>query len=138
MIRNIPVSEIMSISLITVQLESKLEDVKEIFKKKAIRHIPVVNKNVIVGMLSYSDILKASYSELSEDDKDLESSLFDWYTVKQVMTKSLFLVSPSTTIKEVGKLLSEKEFHALPVVDCGELVGIVTSTDLIKYLVNNL
>ena len=52
------------------------------------------------------------------------------------MAKNLISVSSNTTIKEVAELLSKKEFHALPVVDNNVLVGIVTTTDLINYLIN--
>ena len=51
------------------------------------------------------------------------------------MVKDVVSVSPNTTIKEVAQFLAEKEFHALPVVDQERLVGIVTTTDLINYLV---
>jgi CBS domain-containing protein len=56
------------------------------------------------------------------------------FTIDQVMTKNLTTVSPNTSIKEVAEILSTKEFHALPVVEDKLLVGIVTTTDIIKYL----
>lgn len=57
------------------------------------------------------------------------------FSVEQVMSKNLVKVSPDTTIKEVAEILSKREFHALPVVLDELLVGIVTTTDLIKYLI---
>jgi CBS domain-containing protein len=51
------------------------------------------------------------------------------------MAKNLVSVSSTTTIKEVAEVLASKEFHALPVIDDNKLVGIVTTTDLIKYLI---
>ncbi|MBT8303071.1 MAG: CBS domain-containing protein, partial [Bacteroidia bacterium] len=51
-----------------------------------------------------------------------------------VMAKNLISVNSETTIKEVAEILSKREFHALPVVDGENLVGIVTTTDLINYL----
>lgn len=58
------------------------------------------------------------------------------FTVEQVMAKKLTTVSPDTTIREVAEILSKKEFHALPVVHGQLLVGIVTTTDIIKYLLS--
>ena len=52
------------------------------------------------------------------------------------MEKNLIKVSPDTTIKEVAEILSQREFHALPVVLDELLVGMVTTTDLIKYLID--
>ena len=51
------------------------------------------------------------------------------------MAKNLISVNSNSTIKEVAEVLSKKEFHALPVIDDNKLVGIVTTTDLINYLI---
>jgi len=64
--------------------------------------------------------------------------VYDMFSIQQVMAKNLFMVAPNSTIKEVAELLSKKEFHALPVVEDNELVGIVTTTDLINYLIAQL
>ncbi len=56
------------------------------------------------------------------------------FTIEQVMAKNLVRVSSNTTIKEVAEILAKREFHALPVIDDGKLSGIVTTTDLINYL----
>jgi hypothetical protein len=57
------------------------------------------------------------------------------FTIEQVMAKRLVTIAPETTIKEAAEILATKEFHALPVVEGDLLVGIVTTTDLIKYLI---
>lgn len=62
------------------------------------------------------------------------SIVYDMFTVPQVMAKTPEVISSEATVKEVAEILSKREFHALPVVDNGDLVGIVTTTDLIKYL----
>ena len=56
------------------------------------------------------------------------------FTIEQVMAKNLISVSSKATIKEVAEILSNKEFHAIPVIDNKKLVGIITTTDLINYL----
>ena len=67
---------------------------------------------------------------------EVDTVVYNMFTIEQVMAKKLITVSSDTTIKEVAEILAEKEFHALPVVDNEILVGIVTTTDLIKYLIN--
>jgi CBS domain-containing membrane protein len=57
------------------------------------------------------------------------------FTVEQVMAKNLVTISPETTIKEAAEILANREFHALPICEDDLLVGIVTTTDLIKYLI---
>lgn len=130
-----PISAIMTKDLVTINHTDDLTTAELLFKKNNIRHIPVVNGNHIIGMLSYTDLLRISYADaVDEYETDVDTMVYNMFTIEQVMAKKLVKVSSQTTIKEVAEILSEKEFHALPVVDKEELVGIVTTTDLINYL----
>ncbi|CAM1370787.1 CBS domain-containing protein [Tenacibaculum litoreum] len=130
-----PVSVIMTKDVITLSSTDDLITAEKIFKKEHIRHIPVVSGNEIKGMLSYTDLLRISFADaVDESETDVDTVVYNMFTIDQVMAKNLETVSSSTTIKEVAEILAKKEFHALPVVDNNELVGIVTTTDLIYYL----
>lgn len=130
-----PVSVIMSKNVITLSSTDDLLRAEELFKKERIRHIPVVSGSEIKGMLSYTDLLRISFADaINDDETDVDTVVYNMFTIDQVMAKNLVTVSSSTTIKEVAEILSKKEFHALPVVDEDKLVGIVTTTDLIYYL----
>ena len=130
-----PISAIMTKDLVTINHTDDLTTAELLFKKNNIRHIPVVNGNHIIGMLSYTDLLRISYADaVDEYETEVDTMVYNMFTIEQVMAKKLVKVSSQTTIKEVAEILSEKEFHALPVVDKEELVGIVTTTDLINYL----
>jgi CBS domain-containing protein len=134
--QNIPVSTIMSTQLVILNTTDSLEKAERLFKKHKIRHIPVIEgQKKIVGMLSLTDLLRISFADGAyEDEDDIESVVYEMFTLSQVMAKKIKSVSPQTSIKEVAELLAAREFHAVPVVDEGDLVGIVTTTDLIKYL----
>ncbi|MEZ4796489.1 MAG: CBS domain-containing protein [Flavobacteriaceae bacterium] len=132
-----PISEIMTSDVITLNHTDDLETAERIFKTKKIRHIPVVSGKQIIGMLSYTDLLRISFADATdEDDYEVDTTVYNMFTIEQVMAKNLVSVPSATTIKEVAELLAKKEFHALPVVDNNELVGIVTTTDLINYLID--
>lgn len=132
-----PVSDIMTKNVITLNTTDDLDKAENLFKLHNIRHIPVVSGEAIIGMLSYTDLLRISFADATdEQDSDVDTVVYNMFTIEQVMAKNLISVSSSTTIKEVAELLSKKEFHALPVVDNNVLVGIVTTTDLINYLIN--
>lgn len=125
----------MTKDVITLNLSDNLETAEQLFKSNNIRHIPVVNGNAIMGMLSYTDLLRISFADAVDEFEDnVDTVVYDMFTIEQVMAKNLVSVTSSTTIKEVAEVLSKKEFHALPVVDNEKLVGIVTTTDLINYL----
>ena len=134
-----PISEIMSTNIIAVNRDDDLETAELLFKKHKIRHIPVVNGDVIIGMLSYSDLLRISFADaVFEDESEVDALVYNMFTIDQVMVKHVVTVPADSTIKEVAEILSKNEFHALPVVDDGNLVGIVTTTDLINYLLKQL
>jgi len=134
-----PISEIMTRNIIALNRDDDLETAELLFKRNKIRHIPVVAGEVIVGMLSYSDLLRISFADAVYDtDEDVDTLVYNMFTIDQVMVKNVVTVPSTATIKEVAKILSENEFHALPVVDDGSLVGIVTTTDLINYLLKQL
>lgn len=135
--QNVPVSAIMTKHVIKLNASDDLTKAESLFKKHHIRHIPVVNGNSILGMLSYTDLLRISFADaVDEDEKSVDVTVYNMFSVEQVMARNLVKVSPDTSIKEVAEILSKKEFHALPVVEDELLVGIVTTTDLIKYLID--
>lgn len=131
-----PVSQIMSKDVITLNHADDLVTAEKLFKSNKIRHIPVVSGKEIKGMLSFTDLLRISFADATyEDESDVDTVVYNMFTIEQVMAKNLVTVNSHTTVKEVAEILASKEFHALPVVDNNELVGIVTTTDLIKYLI---
>ena len=130
-----PISEIMTTVVITLNHKDGLETAEMLFKTNKIRHIPVIKGDAIIGMLSYTDLLRISFADAVYDDEEtIDTIVYNMFTIEQVMVKKLISVSSSTTIREVAGILSKKEFHALPVIDNEKLVGIVTTTDLLNYL----
>lgn len=130
---NVPVTEIMSTNLVLLNTKDSLNKAESLFKKHHIRHIPVVRGKFIIGMLSYTDLLRLTFADFN-DEEDTNAMVYKMFKIEHIMTKNLKVVKPTNTIREVAEILSCTEFHALPVVDKRTLVGIVTTTDLLKYL----
>ncbi len=125
----------MSKDVITLSTSDNLERAEYLFKKHHIRHIPVVSGAKIIGMLSYTDLLRISFADaVYEDEDEVDSMVYNMFSLEQVMAKNLVSVSSDTIVKDVAEILAKKEFHALPVVDDGKLVGMVTTTDLINFM----
>tara|TARA_R110002012_G_scaffold206733_2_gene376691 strand:- start:40937 stop:41314 length:378 start_codon:yes stop_codon:yes gene_type:complete len=121
--------------MVTLYKTDSLEHAEQLFKKHQIRHIPVIDGSHIIGMLSYTDLLRISFADaIDEDEQDVDTIVYNMFTIEQVMVKKLVTVTTDTTVKEVAQILANKEFHALPVLQEGSLVGIVTTTDLIQFL----
>jgi CBS domain-containing protein len=137
--RKTPISDIMTKKVVTLNNADSLETAELLFKKHHIRHIPVVEGESIIGMLSYSDLLRISFADaIDEDEETVDTIVYNMFTIEQVMAKNLVSVSSSDTVKHVAEILSKKEFHAIPVVEGTRLVGIVTTTDLINFLLEKL
>lgn len=131
-----PVSTIMTKDIITLNTTDNLMKAEQLFREYKIRHIPVVSGEKIIGILSYTDLLRISFADsFNESENTVDAVVYNMFTIEQVMAKNLVSVSSSTTIKDVSHILANNEFHALPVVDDWKLVGIVTTTDLINYLI---
>ncbi|MBT8261702.1 MAG: CBS domain-containing protein [Bacteroidia bacterium] len=130
-----PISSIMTREVVTLNNTDTLEMAEHLFKSKKIRHIPIVRGPHVIGILSYTDLLRISFADaFSEDTHEVDTSVYTLFTIEQVMARNLVSVNSNTTIKEVAEIFAVREFHALPVVDDNRLVGIVTTTDLIKFL----
>ena len=131
------VSRIMTKHVHTAKLDDKLLDIYELVRKHHIRHIPILQENQLVGIISKTDLSRLTFSGLFAGEEDADEAVFDMLTIGQVMSHKPRVVKNTDTIKAVAKILSTEEYHALPVVDAEDksvLVGIVTTTDVIKYL----
>lgn len=130
-----PISTLMSKNLVTVNPEDKLTTVKEIFEKHNIHHIPVVRFKQIVGMVSKTDFMYFMRGfTRNEDDKFVNEARLRAYRVEDIMTKGLAKVDPHDRINVALEVFKVNRFHAIPVVENEELVGIVTTFDIIRAL----
>lgn len=128
------VAKIMTTEMVQLNLNDDLYKAERLFNKHKIRHIPVIDGKKIVGILSMTDLMRISYADvIDEDDDTVESVVYNMFKLPQVMTRVPETVTADTTIREAAAILSTREFHALPVVNNEELVGIVTTTDVIRY-----
>lgn len=135
--KRVPVSHIMTSNLVLLNLNDTLEKAEELFKKHTIRHIPVVNNFAIEGILSYTDLLRISFADAVYEEEDhVDTIVYNMFSLQQVMVKNVVTVKSTDNIYDVAKILAKENFHALPIEENGKLVGIVTTTDLINYLLD--
>ena len=139
MIKNKSLNEIMTKNVLTVHTGQKLSEVTAIFRENPIHHLPVINGTKPVGMISSQDVFKLVFNVDATDQRMLDSILDSNYTIEDIMTKELVIFDDASTIKDATKILGEGSFHSVIVVDNkGDLNGIVTTTDLIQHLHDNI
>ena len=129
-----PISHIMTKSVVTVNQNDDLKEVVAKLKSNSIRHIPVVNGKEVIGIISRTDINRLTFGALFDGQDGADEAILDMLTISQIMTSKPKTVSSDTVIKDLAEIFVKEEFHALPVVDNGVLKGIVTTTDVIRYL----
>ncbi|MEY3053349.1 MAG: hypothetical protein RLY31_3134 [Bacteroidota bacterium] len=130
-----PVSSIMTRDLISLSPDDTLIEVREVFEKHNIHHIPVTRYKQIVGMVSKSDFLHFLHGFRGTDmDKFIDETRLRSWKVSEIMTKGLAKLDSSEPIRNLLEVFMVNRFHALPIVDNDELVGLVTTFDIIKAL----
>jgi len=130
-----PVEQYMIKDVICLDPEDNLERAKELFDRKHIHHLPVVEGKAIVGLVSKSDMLHflRGYTQ-SKEDRFINEARLRAFRVDEIMTRDLIFVKPKDSLRKVVNLLLQNRFHAVPVVENDELRGIITTFDLIRQL----
>lgn len=136
---NIPVSDIMTKNLVTVSPETFVAKIMVLFEQNSFHHLPVVkNGNELAGIISKEDIQKvANLLALNVSDDTLPFAVSDSLTARDIMTHYPFSLDPEDTIGLAADIILGNRFHAIPVLEDGQLVGLVTSHDLIAYAFNS-
>jgi CBS domain-containing protein len=130
--KNEPISHIMTREPKTVHPGQPLTEVRDAMAEGNFHHMPVVDGSKLIGMISSTDLLRVSYDWGAEAGND--AVLDNTRAITDVMQASPMTVGSKATVREVAEVFAANWFHALPVVDEGHLVGIVTTTDVMKYL----
>lgn len=134
MVIDIPLSQLMSKQVISLDIKEDLNTAEKLMRKNHIRHLPITKDGVLNGMLSLTDLQRISFaSAISESDQNIDSEIYDMFTIEQIMTHHPLAINVNDGMVKALLIFSEKEFHALPIVDDGKIVGILTTTDVIKY-----
>ena len=132
------VGDYMTRDPITVEEDASMKEAMLLLRTHHIRHLPVANGKLLVGMVSDRDIKRASPSILQGIDKNEFEQLMDDTPVSRIMTREPFTVNENTPLAEAVSILVERKFGSLPVVDGRELIGIFTEIDALKILLDTL
>lgn len=130
------VREIMMASPVTLAPGDTLDLANDIMSLGRIRHIPIVDDSRVAGILSQRDLFGAAVGIVlglkGKEQKDLLKS----FRIKEVMRYPVITISPDASVKEAAQLMAEKKIGCLPVVEGDNLVGLVTLTNILRYVVN--
>lgn len=132
-----PISSIMAREVKLIQLDNELKAALELMEENNISHLPVMENDKLVGIISMTDVKRVRYlSEFAEDSVSANTT-FQIFDIDEVMTKNVKTVEENTPIQAVAKLFSTADYHAMPVMNGNEIVGIVSVKDVLKYYAGN-
>jgi len=120
---NEPLSSIMTRNVITAGPNDKISVAHDIFMNNRVHHLPIVDGRKLVGILTTYDMFKFQ----------VKNGNHDQVFVRDVMTTHVATLEPHDKVGSAAELFLENLFHAVPIVKEGELLGIVTSFDVLKY-----
>ena len=132
------VRELMTGAVITVRPDTPVLDARHLMVEKRIRHLLVTNdRGELAGIVTDRDIRLNLPSQATSLSVWEMNYLLTRLTVDKVMTVSVVIVGPDREARDAAQLMLDHQIGALPVVDGGRLVGIVTETDLLRAFVRS-
>jgi CBS domain-containing protein len=130
-----PIQSVMTSQPTYVQRSQPISEVYDLLDGAPFHHVPVLDGDKPVGMVSASDILRLVYDIDGSDDRMLRTMLDHQFNIDDAMTEELRTVPVTASVYDAATMLSDGSLHSVLVVDDdGKLAGIVTSTDLVRYL----
>ena len=133
------IRELMSGGLITVRRETPVLEARDLMVKERIRHLLVTDtdtRGTLVGIVTDRDIRLNLPSRATSLSVWEINHLLTELTVEQVMTQSVITVGPDRPARDAARLMLDHKIGALPVLDDGRLVGIITETDIVRAFVH--
>jgi acetoin utilization protein AcuB len=132
-----PVLNLMSTKLVTVNFEDSVLKASKLMKDNRIQHLPVLKQGRLAGIVSDRDIKEAQPSKATTLDIHELYYLLDKLTVGNVMHSRLFTITPDATVEKAAAVMLQHNISALPVVNPqGDLQGIITKGDIFRAFVS--
>jgi len=129
------VGDIMRTAVVTITPKTSLPAAVRLMRQRGIRHLPVVDDDVLVGIVSDRDLKQAMASPATSLETHELNYLLEALTVDEIMTRAVITVGRRFPIEEAARLMVKEKVSALPVTETGRLVGIVTETDVLEMFV---
>jgi len=127
----------MNPNVVTVDADDSMLDATKLLKEHNIRHLPVLEKGKLVGVITDRDLKRASPSDATTLEAHELLYLIANIKVREIMTRNPITVPYNFTIEEAAEILLQARISGMPVVDKdGDVIGTITQTDLFKVLIS--
>ena len=123
-------------NITTITKDERMTTAKKVLKEKNIRHLPVVDGKKLIGLVTNMDIRKSEASPATSLEIRELHYLLDKITVGEIMTRNVITISPDISIEEATTLLHDNKIGCLPVIEDGNLIGLLTEGDVMEVLID--
>jgi len=128
----LPVRDWMAKPAVTIEANATCREAVDSMKARAIRHLPVVDRGRLVGILTDRDLRHVLLDPALHEGLEPAAQIVENRIVREVMTWAVIAVGPQTDLRQAARLMQEQKIGALPVVDAGRVVGILTERDVLR------
>jgi len=132
------VSDVMQAAVLTITPKTSLPEAIRLVQHRGIRHLPVVEDDRLVGIVSDRDLKRAMASSATSLERHELQYLLDTVTVDEIMTRAVITIGRMFPIEEAARIMVKEKVSALPVTEQGRLIGIVTETDVLELFVRGM
>ena len=132
------ITEIMTADPTTIERSDPISQAYDVLKRAPFHHLIVVEDDEPVGMLASTDILKLVYDVDGSDEKRLRHFIDHQFVIDDAMTGELRSLPTSATVHAAAAALADGNAHSVVVMEGEKLAGIVTTTDLVRFLRDTL
>ncbi len=131
------VRDMMHVDVVTVTPDMSLAQGQRLMHDKGIRHLPVVSKSELVGIVTDRDIREASPSPATTLSKGEINYQMDTTAIRTCMIRNVVVTQPDDEGAKATRMLLDRKFGCLPVVEGKQLVGVLTETDCLRAFVTS-
>lgn len=132
------VADIMTANPVTVTPRNAIRTAINLMREGGFRRLPVVDRHKLVGVITDRDLRRAANSPYVVREKWYDNFILDHIEVGTCMTPNPITIGPDDSVADAARLMRDHKIGGLPVVQNGQLVGIVTETDLLDFLIELL
>lgn len=136
--RTLAIRDVMSSPVIAVSLSTPLPQLNSLMREQHIRRLPVVDGNRLVGMITFGDIRSALPSDATTLSVYELAYLMEQVTAAEVMRDNVITISADASVTQAAQQMLDHKISGIPVVERGQLIGIITESDIFRAITSGL
>ena len=133
-VKSTKVKNLMTRGPVTLKRKDVLNLADDVMELGRIRHIPIMENDQVVGVLSQRDLFRHGLAKVRGLQNRERKELLKAIRIEEIMRKPVITINSEASLKDAAQLMVQKKIGCLPVVEGGRLVGLITETDVLRFV----